>query len=101
MDRRKLMLGIGALIVVPLLFGIYVDFSYRLALRAGRLPITNEPEWIWWTVLSSLLVCGIYWVSLATKGKMRIVLVAVYLVGMTAGLLGIHLWIACAHGDCL
>jgi hypothetical protein len=100
-NRRKLMLGIGALVGVPLLFSIYVDLSYRLALRAGRLPITNEPEWVWWSLLALLLAFGIYLFSLVTNGKTRMVLAALYLVAMTAALLWIHLTVACMHGDCL
>ena len=89
------------MVVVPMLFAMYVAFSYKLALQSGRLPITNEPEWIWWSVLSLLVVLGAYLVTLSAVGKLRFVLAGVYAVTMTAALLGIHLWIACMNGDCL
>lgn len=101
MNRGKVILASGALVLVPVLFGSYVALSYRVALGAGRLPITNEPEWIRWIVLISLLACGVYLLSLATKGKLRIILGVLYVGGMTVALFSLHLWIACAYGDCL
>jgi len=101
MNRKRLACGLGALVFVPMLFAMYVALSYKLALRSGRLPITNEPEWIWWSVLGLLIVFGVYLVSLSTTGKLRVVLAGLYAGAMTPALLGIHLWIACLNGDCL
>lgn len=100
MSRRQVMLVLGALAVVPLLFAVYVAVSYQVALRSGRLPITNEPEWIWWSVLIGLLVLGAYLVWLGAI-RLKPFFVAVYAIGMTAVLLGIHYWVACLNGDCL
>ena len=100
MSRRQVMLVLGALAVVPLLFAAYVTISYQLALKSGRLPITNEPEWIWWSVLVGLLILGVYLVWLGVT-RLRFLLVAVYAIAMTAILLGIHYWVACMSGDCL
>ena len=101
MNRKRLAIGLGALVAVPILFAMYVALSYRLALRSGRLPITNEPEWIWWSVLGLLVVVGVYLVTLSTTGKLRFVLAGLYAITMTAALVGIHFWIACLNGDCL
>lgn len=100
MTRRQLTLALAAIGLVPLLFGAYVALSYRIALRAGRLPITNEPEWIWWSVLVGLVVLGGYLVWMAAP-RLKAVFAGVYVVAMTASLLGIHLWVACMNGDCL
>jgi hypothetical protein len=100
MSRRQVMLVLGALAVVPLLFAAYVMISYQLALKSGRLPITNEPEWIWWSVLVGLLILGVYLVWLGVT-RLKLLLVAVYAIAMTAILLGIHYWVACMSGDCL
>lgn len=101
MDRKRLTFGLGALVGVPMLFAMYVAISYKLALRSGRLPVTDESEWIWWSILGLLIVLGVYLVSLSTTGKLRYVLAGLYAIAMTAALLGIHLWIACLNGDCL
>lgn len=100
MTRRQVILTVAAIGLVPLLFATYVALSYRIALRAGRLPITNEPEWIWWSVLVGLVVIGGYLVWMAAP-RLKAVFVSIYLIAMTAGLLGIHLWVACMNGDCL
>jgi hypothetical protein len=94
------MLVLGALAVVPLLFAAYVAISYRLALKSGRLPITNEPEWLWWSILVGLLILGAYLVWIGV-GRLKFLLAAVYAIAMTAILLGIHYWVACMSGDCL
>jgi len=101
MNRKRLTLGLGALVGVPMLFAMYVAISYKLALRSGRLPVTDESEWIWWSILGLLIVIGVYLVSLSATGKLRYVLAGLYAIAMTAALLGIHLWIACLNGDCL
>jgi hypothetical protein len=101
MDRKRLTFGLGALVLVPVLFGVYVALSYKLALRSGRLPITDESEWIWWSVFGLLLALGVYLVSLSTTGKLRFLLAGLYVVAMAAALLGIHIWVACLNGDCL
>ena len=94
------MLVLGALSIVPLLFAAYVAISYQVALRSGRLPITNEPEWVWWSFLVGLLVLGAYLVWLGAV-RLKPLFVAVYVIGMTALLLGIQYWVACLNGDCL
>jgi len=100
MSRRKVMIVLGALALVPLLFAAYVALSYQVALKSGRLPITNEPEWIWWAVLIGLLILGVYLVWIGVT-RLRILFAAVYAIAMTAILLGIHYWVACINGDCL
>ncbi len=100
MTRRQVMLVLGALAIVPLLFAAYVAISYQIALKSGRLPITNEPEWIWWSVLVGLLILGVYLVWLGVA-RLKILLAAIYAIAMTTILLGIHYWVACMNGDCL
>ena len=100
MTRREVMLTVAAIGLVPLLFATYVALSYRIALRAGRLPITNEPEWIWWSVLVGLLVIGGYLVWTAAP-RLKAVFAGIYVVAMTVGLIAIHYWVACMNGDCL
>jgi hypothetical protein len=95
------MFGLGALLGVPMLFATYVAISYKLALRSGRLPVTEESEWIWWSILGVLIAAGIFFVGLSATGKLRYLLTALYGIAMTATLLGIHLWVACLYGDCL
>lgn len=101
MNRKQGILALAALVVVPALFSAYVALSYKLALQKGRLPITNEPEWVWWSVLGLLLVVGIFLISRSTTGKRRMLVALLYAVAMTASLVGVHLWIACLFGDCL
>lgn len=100
MSRRQVMFTLAAIALVPLLFATYVALSYRVALKAGRLPITNEPEWIWWSVLAGLLVIGGYLVWVAAP-RLKAVFAGIYLVAMTVGLLAVHHWVACMNGDCL
>jgi hypothetical protein len=100
MTRQKTVSLISALVLIPAAFAVYVALSYRFALKAGRLPITNEPEWIWWSILVGLVFLGgcLMWVGVA---RLKILFAAVYAIAMTAVLLGIHYWVACLNGDCL
>jgi hypothetical protein len=100
MGRQRIMLVLGSLVLVPMLFAVYVAVSYRIALSSGRLPITNEPEWIWWLVLVGVLIVGAYLVWLGVA-RLKAVAVAAYVIVMTAVLLGVHHWVACMNGDCL
>lgn len=100
MTKRQVMLAIAAVALVPALFAIYVSVSYYFALKGGRLPLTDDTEWIWWSVLVSLLLVGSYLAWVAAP-RLKALFAGVYLVAMTACLLAIHLWIACANGDCL
>lgn len=100
MSRRQVVLLLGAVALVPLLFGTYVSISYKIALKSGRLPVTNEPEWIWWSVLAGLLVLGAYLVYQGVKSKLRLPLAGLYVIAMTVTLFGVHAWVACAFGDC-
>ena len=93
------MLLLCALAVVPSLFAAYVAGSYKVALASGRLPITNEPEWIWWSVLVGISMVGTYLFWLGVP-RLKLLFVAVYAIGMPAILLGIHYWVACMNGDC-
>lgn len=101
MDRKRLALGLGALVCVPMLFALFVAISYKFTQRSGRSPFANEFEWIWWTMLILLVVLGSFLVSLSAIRKLRYVLAGLYAAAMTVTLLGIHFWIACQYGDCL
>jgi hypothetical protein len=102
LDRR---LGVVAGIVlavlgVPALFYLYVSATYWYASSQGRLPFGVFPDWLWYAVFGACLVVGL--MTLRTVSRLRSILVSVlYVAGMTAGLLLVHLWAACANGDCL
>lgn len=100
MTRRQLMLALAAIALVPILFASYVALSYRVALKAGRLPITHQPEWIWWSVFFGLVAVGCYLAWIAAP-RLKAVFASIYFIGMTIGLLAIHYWVACMNGDCL
>ncbi|HZR67662.1 MAG TPA: hypothetical protein VFB01_01270 [Burkholderiales bacterium] len=98
--RWQLALALAAIGLVPLLFGSYVALSYHLALRGGRLPYTNQSEWVSWSVLFGLLATGGYLVWLSAR-RAKALSVAVYLFAMTPSLFFILIWVACMYGDCL
>lgn len=100
MTRRQLILALAAIALVPILFACYVALSYRIALKAGRLPITNEPEWIWWSVLFGLVVLGCY-LAWTAAPRLKAMFAGIYLIAMTVSLLAVHYWVACMNGDCL
>ncbi len=100
---RNIALWLGALVGVPVAFGAYVLASYRLALRQGFLPFTLYPEWYWFAAFATCLVTGlvlIYFTSL-TPTWLRTVVGLLYLAVMVVGLLVVHLFVACANGDCI
>jgi hypothetical protein len=100
-SRWRLVAGIAlAVLGVPGLFYVYVNATYQYALSQGRLPFAVLPGWLWYSVFAVCLVAGL--VALRTVSRLRSILVSVlYIVGMAAGLLLVHLWAACANGDCL
>jgi hypothetical protein len=99
--RRALIAGVAlAVLGVPAFFYVYVSATYEYALSQGRLPFTVLPGWLWYAVFGACLVAGL--VVLRMISRLRSILVSVlYVAGMTACLLLIHLWTACANGDCL
>jgi len=105
MTRRSadLALWVGALVGVPSVFGTYVLASYRLALQQGFLPFMLYPEWYWFAAFASSMVVGLVLVYLTslTPTWFRIVVGLLYLVAMSVGLLAVHLFVACANGDCI
>jgi len=103
-DRtRNALLWLVALVGVPAVFGGYVLVSYRLALRQGALPFTLYPEWYWFAAYAICLVAGIvlvYFTSLKPNW-LRIVAGLAYGATMVAGLLAVHVAVACFSGDCI
>ena len=99
--RFGLVAGIAlAVLGVPALFYVYVSASYQYALSQGRLPFAVLPGWLWYMVFGACLLAGL--VALRMVSRLRSVLISVlYIFGMSAGLLLVHLWAACANGDCL
>lgn len=89
-----------AVLGVPAVFYFYVNASYQYGLSQGRLPFAVLPGWLWYTVFAVCLVAGL--VALRTVSRLRSIPISVlYVAGMAAGLLLVHLWAACANGDCL
>ena len=103
-DRsRNAALCVAAFVGAPVVFGAYVLGSYRLALRQGALPLTVFPEWYWFAAFGVCLTGGaaaIHATSLR-PAWLRTLFALAYLVLMGVGFLGVHLFIACANGDCL
>ena len=100
---RDVALWIGALVGVPVAFGTYVSTSYWLALRRGFLPYTLYPEWYWFAAFAVCLIVGLVLVYLTSLRPtwLRTLVGLIYLGAMAFGLLAVHLFVACANGDCL
>jgi hypothetical protein len=96
-------LWLGALLGVPVAFGTYVFVSYRLALRQGFLPFALYPEWYWFAAFAGCLIVGLIFIYFTSLNPtwLRISIGLLYLVVMAVGLLGVHLFVACASGDCI
>lgn len=105
MNKRLVPIGLSiwALGGVPLMFFIYVEWSYHYALSKGKLPFSALPEWLWFLVFGLCLVSGL--VSLFNlsvfQAKNRIFLGTLYTLVMSGILLAVHLFVACNNGDCI
>ena len=100
---RDIALWLSALVGAPVAFAAYVNVSYRLARADGRLPFLAFSEWYWFFAFALCLLGGasaVYSVSLEPRW-LRAVFAVTYLGVMAAGLLGVHLIVACSNGDCL
>lgn len=98
----KKMIGIGlALVVVPCLFGLYIELAYRIALQSGRLPFGSWPPPLWWVITVALISFGCFLMCSVMARKFWLPLILGYLIAMTPLLLFIQFKIACFNGDCL
>lgn len=93
-----------ALAGVPIAFGAFVFSAYRIALHSSSLPFDRPPgEALWFAAFLSLLLTGLAAIIYASFGtlRFRLLVYAVYAIAMSATLLFVGLWGACANGDCL
>jgi hypothetical protein len=88
---------------VPIGFAGYVHFAYSWSLARGSLPFLGTHEFRWWIAFVVALLLGSACVVTARRrnGARGVLWPALYVVAMAAVLLGIHLGVACGHGDCL
>jgi hypothetical protein len=95
--------ALAALGGVPLLFGLFVLWSYRYSLARGGLPLTVLPEWLWFLGFGFSLLLGLAAVlALPLKRPwLRLAAALAYLPAMALVLLLVHLLVACWNGDCL
>ena len=100
---RNIALWLGAVLGVPIAFGTYVLGSYRFALRQGSLPFRLYPEWYWFAAFAGCLITGLILVYLTSLKPtwLRVTAGLLYLATMAVGLLLVHLFVACANGDCI
>ncbi len=100
---NKVLLYLVAWIGIPLAFGAYVHLAYSWSLARGNLPFLGTHEVRWWIAFGVALLLGTTCVLAAQRlrGAQRAIWAAVYVVAMAAVLLGIHLGVACGHGDCI
>ena len=94
---------LGALLAIPVLFGIYVEWSYYHALSMESLPFFVLPGWLWFLIFFGSLSLGVILINLV---KFRIIWTRLavsigYLLIMSISLFIIHFYIACFNGDCL
>jgi hypothetical protein len=96
-------LAIWAGLGVPLIFASYVGFSYRLALREGKLPFLPPNEWRWDSAYFTLLASGVVAIALIPMSRrwVRALLATLYAVVMGVALLFVSLNLSCVNGDCL
>ncbi|SRR6266478_605369 len=92
-----------AWVAVPVAFTVYVSLAYSWSLGRGTLPFLGAHELKWWIGFISALLVGSMCVAMARRrsGASQVLWPALYVVAMAAALLGVHLVVACGHGDCL
>jgi hypothetical protein len=88
----------------PLLYASTVHFSYNWALANDRLPFTSSAgAYVAYAILGVWLVSGLFSLWLVSFRRMwyRVAACAAYTVAVSVSFLGITLYVACSHGDCL
>jgi hypothetical protein len=100
--RRTVALYVIAWVAIPVAFAGYVSLAYSWGLARGTLPFLGTREVRWWVGFVVALLLGSTCVAMARRrsGVKRLLWPAIYIVGMAAVLIGTHLAVACAHGDC-
>jgi len=102
--KRTFILKMGwAIVAVPVLFWIYVIWTYRVAGHHGQLPFQESFAWLWFVVYFLLLASGSWTVARLQLSRpwLRIVLTIIYVVAMALVLLLASLSASCLSGDCL
>jgi hypothetical protein len=97
------MLWLGALVGVPIVFGVWVFALYWLALRQGGLPSTVYPAWYLFISFAACLVAGlvlVYFTSLRPIW-LRVLAGIFYAAAMPVVLLAVQALVACYSGDCI
>jgi hypothetical protein len=104
-NRKVRAIGFAAWagLAVPLVFASYVGFSYRLALREGKLPFVQPNEWRWDSAYFTLLASGIVAIALIpiSRRRVRVLLATLYAAVMGVALLFVSFSLSCGNGDCL
>ncbi len=86
---------------VPILFGVFVLWTYRYSLPREALPMTVLPEWLWLLGFGLSLVIGIAAVlTLPLPLWLRILAALAYVPTMAFVLLIVQIQVACSMGDC-
>jgi len=100
---QKIILSLWAIIGVPAVFGVYVNWSYKFSLSRGKLPINTLPSWLWFGVFGICLATGLLAIQrLKFERKLiRIMLSVGYLVIFIVLLIVISLYVSCINGDCI
>jgi hypothetical protein len=101
MAKKILTQSVLALLVPPILFVIYESISYALARRTNQLPGTYQPDWIFWAAFVLSLAFGTFIVARSTSGKLRVLLLVLYLPLMVYAMLWAGVLTACFNGDCI
>jgi drug/metabolite transporter (DMT)-like permease len=96
-------LRVWAIAGAPVLFGLYVFWSYRYALSRGQLPSSILPEWLWFAVFGTCVASGVAAVNFFPYRRLwvRITINIIYVSVIIVILLFVHLMVACTNGDCL
>jgi len=93
-----------ALAGVPTTFGAFVLIAYRIALASSNLPFLGPSgELLWFGAFAFLMLTGLAAIHYASFGtlRFRLVVYAVYMIGMSVTLFLVGFMGACASGDCL
>jgi FtsH-binding integral membrane protein len=100
--RRRILLA-WSLAGVPVVFGLFLAISYRLALTRGELPFLDHHEWRWWMAFAVLLFSGIACIFDASSAYLarRSLAVLGYIVVMGITLFLVAFSVSCMQGDCL
>jgi hypothetical protein len=101
--NRAITLYIVAWAAVPIAFAGYVSLAYTHSLAHGHLPFLGSHEWRWWTAILLALALGSICILRARRrsGMRRVMWPLVYILVMSVVLVGLHVAVACGHGDCL